>query len=171
MNDIDEYLRANRDAFTREALTRRLVESGHDPADVDAAWARLDLAKDRARPRPTGSGGRPGTGTYQLIGATVLGYGYATLLGLAGISVSAVYGVPGGNHPGGHETAQLLALVYGLAMIAGLGYSAVRLYRAPSAREGGSAIGRAFAIAVVVLVGINGVCVAGVVATNALGAL
>jgi hypothetical protein len=169
MNEIDEYLHANRDAFTRDALTRRLVESGHDPADVDAAWARIGPAV-ADEPRPTRSGGRPGIGTFLLIGAVVVGYAYVAFVGLLGIAVSA-YGITGGGRPGSHGAASVLIVVYAIAMIVGLGYSVVRLFRAPSIREGGSAIGRAFAIAVVVLVGINGVCVAGVVATNALGAL
>jgi hypothetical protein len=39
-DEIDEYIRANRDRYTREAITGQLLEAGHDRAAVDAAWAR-----------------------------------------------------------------------------------------------------------------------------------
>jgi len=175
MNELDDYLRANRDAFTREALTRRLIDEGHDPADVEAAWARIGAgpinqwaASDGPVSAPRG---RAGIGTFLLIIAVVLGYGYVTFLGLAGIVVSAAYGPSGGAQSGGHPAATILALVYGIAMVIGLGYSVRRLYRAPSIRTGGSVIGAAFGISVVVLLGISGVCVVGVLASNALGGL
>ena len=53
MNELDDYLRANRDAFTREALTRRLVDEGHDPAEVEAAWTRIKVGDAIDRPGPS----------------------------------------------------------------------------------------------------------------------
>jgi hypothetical protein len=38
---IDEYIRQNRDRYTREAIRDQLTHAGHDPAAVDAAWDRL----------------------------------------------------------------------------------------------------------------------------------
>ena len=33
------YMRANRDAFTEEALRRAATDNGYDPREIDAAWA------------------------------------------------------------------------------------------------------------------------------------
>jgi hypothetical protein len=173
MNEIDQYLRANRAAYTREALTERLVEEGHAREDVEAAWIRLEAA-DRnwsagaaAASRP---GGKPGIGTILLIIAVAIGYGYIGLLGFAGIGYIAFY--PGSGTPGAvNVVASALLVVYVGAMLAGLLYSIRRLWRAPSLAGGGAAIGGAFGIAVLVLIGINGACIAGVLASSALGGL
>jgi hypothetical protein len=170
MNELDDYLRANRDAYTRDALTRRLVEIGHDPVEVEAAWARIESV-DGARPHSDPPAGRPGIGTFLLIGAAVLGYGYVAALGIGGIGFMAYYGSSGPGNVGGNAAATILTAVYALAMVIGLGYSVRRLYRAPSLAAGGWAFGPAFAISVVVLFGINGACLAGVLASSALGAL
>jgi hypothetical protein len=168
MNDLDEYLRANRDAFTREALTRRLVEAGHDPAAVEASWARIQEEESGAGPRAAGPPRRPGIGTFLLILAVVVGYGYVTFLGFGGIGFMAYYGPTPAT--GANPVATLLEAVYAIAMLLGLGYSVRRLYRAPSLGTGDLAIGSALAISVAVLVGINGACIAGALAGSAAGA-
>jgi hypothetical protein len=38
---IAGYIRANRGTYTRGAISQRLVEAGHDRAEIDAAWERL----------------------------------------------------------------------------------------------------------------------------------
>ena len=38
--DIDTYIRANRDRFTREAITRHLLETGFTPEEVEGGWMR-----------------------------------------------------------------------------------------------------------------------------------
>ena len=38
---IADYIRAHRRRFTREAIRQKLIDAGHDPADVDATWAAL----------------------------------------------------------------------------------------------------------------------------------
>jgi hypothetical protein len=38
---IEDYIRANRDHYPREALTEQMVAAGHDRAAIDAAWGRL----------------------------------------------------------------------------------------------------------------------------------
>jgi hypothetical protein len=203
MNEIDAYLAENRDRYTREALTNVLREAGHDPADIEAAWARLDaptapssplletpvnpidayLAKNRDRytreqldgvlrtrhdqadidaawarldapgamtwsemKKVKGPPGRPGAGTYLLIVVAVLCYGAAILA--AGATIA--YG----------GAVSILMLVYVIAMIAGLVYSVRRLLRAPTLGEGASAIGVAFAISIVIFIGLSGACFA-----------
>lgn len=39
---IVDFIRANRQRFTREAIRQQLIEAGHDPAEIDATWAALD---------------------------------------------------------------------------------------------------------------------------------
>jgi hypothetical protein len=51
--EVDEYIRANRDRYTREAITAHLVAAGHDRAAVEAAWQRAE-APPGAAARPTG---------------------------------------------------------------------------------------------------------------------
>ena len=203
MNEIDAYLAENRDRYTREALTKVLREAGHDPADIEAAWARLEAPAARSSPlletpinpidaylaqnrdrytrdqldevlrtrydqgdidaawarldapgamawsemkKVNGPPGRPGAGTYLLIVVAVLCYGAAILA--AGATIA--YG----------GAVSLLMLVYVIAMIAGLVYSVRRLLRAPTLGEGASAIGLAFAISIVIFVGLSGACFA-----------
>jgi hypothetical protein len=171
VNELDDYLRANRDAFTREALTRRLIDEGHDPAEVEAAWARIQDGDGDAVAPISGPPRRPGIGTFLLMGAVVVGYGYVGAFGVFGILFSGYYRSTGPGNGGNNAVAMVLIAVYVVAMLVGLAYSLRRLYRAPSLRVGGAAIGSAFAMAVVVLIGINGACIAGVLASNALGAL
>jgi hypothetical protein len=38
---IDEYIRTNRDRYTREAITQQLMDAGHERDAIDAAWDRL----------------------------------------------------------------------------------------------------------------------------------
>jgi hypothetical protein len=66
--EVDEYIRANRDRYTREAITQQLIAAGHDRATVDAAWERAD-ADASADPAP--AGWRPGW--WILLGLLVLG--------------------------------------------------------------------------------------------------
>ena len=163
MNELDVYLRAHRDAFTREALTRRLVDEGHDPADIEAAWARLDQADAGAPPQAAGPPGRPGIGTVLLIIVAVAGYGYVGFFGVFGIffSASGLTGRP----IGGLYTIE--AGVYVIAMLVGLFLAVRRIWRSPSLGGGASAIGGAFGAAIAILIGISGACVVGTIAVGA----
>jgi len=43
MNDPAlEYIRANRNTYTREAITKVLLDAGHTPEVIAAAWRTLD---------------------------------------------------------------------------------------------------------------------------------
>ena len=50
-DDLHRYLRENRDRYTREALTARAIEAGHDADTVEAAWRDLDAADAREATR------------------------------------------------------------------------------------------------------------------------
>src|SRR3954471_3094403 len=41
MDPIAEYIRQNRDMYTREALDRELLDKGYTPEEIDAAWNSL----------------------------------------------------------------------------------------------------------------------------------
>jgi hypothetical protein len=53
-NEIQAYIRANRAAYTREAITARLQEAGHGEADIEAAWAAIEAEEAAAAPPPAG---------------------------------------------------------------------------------------------------------------------
>jgi uncharacterized protein Smg (DUF494 family) len=149
VNPIDAYLAKNRDRYPREQLDDVLQKAGHDPAEIEAAWARLDAPGAMTwseMKKVKGPPGRPGAGTYLLIVIAVLCYGAAIVA--AGATIA--YG----------GAVSILMLVYVIAMIAGLVYSVRRLLRAPTLGEGASAIGVAFAISIVIFVGLSGACFA-----------
>lgn len=54
---IDEYIRQNREQYTREAIRQQLTASGHDSAAITAAWERVE-ASSTTPARATGW--RPG---------------------------------------------------------------------------------------------------------------
>ena len=90
---IDEYIRLNRERYTREAIRQQLTAAGHDPAAIDAAWERL-AATAPASPEPVGW--RPGWREFLVllvvgaIGAAIVWAGgdYG-----AGVIAPAVYAV------------------------------------------------------------------------------
>lgn len=154
MNEIDEYIEEHRESFTREALTEKLLEAGHDPSAIEAAWIRIDRA-DAARATASG---RPGSGTYALAVLLGLGYGAACIAALVAVGMGGAVAV--------------LMLVYVAAMIAAAAWSIARLLAAPRRGGGTSAIAAAVAISVVVFVGLSGACFALVgPAINASGGL
>ncbi len=150
MNELDDYLRANRDSFTREALTRRLVEEGHDPADVEAAWARIE-SKPISQWAPSGAPvdpptGHAGIGTRLLVVLSILVYGGAIVL--AGFAISYGGGI------------SILMIVYIVAMLFGLVHAARRLLAAPMRGNGVGPIWGAVGLAIVIFVGLSGACIA-----------
>lgn len=148
MNEVDDYLRANRGAYTREALTRRLLEHGHDPAAIDAAWVRIEngpIANRVASGEQVDSqAGRAGIGTALLIGLAIVVYGGAILL--AGAAITRGGGI------------SVLMIVYIIAMLFGLVRSVRQLLSAPRRGSGIGPIWAAFGVAFVVFVGLSGAC-------------
>jgi hypothetical protein len=159
MNDIDEYLRANRNAFTRDALTRRLVESGHDAADVEAAWARVESGPGTDRGHGAAPvqppAGKVGIGTSALVVLTVLVYGLSILV--AGITIQYGGGV------------SILMIVYVIAMVFALASSVRRVLSAPTRRSGWTPIWGAVGISFVIFVGLSGACFALLAPASSIG--
>ncbi|HYO50792.1 MAG TPA: hypothetical protein VEW94_13150 [Chloroflexia bacterium] len=56
--NIPNYIRQNRDTYTREAIDRALVDAGYDPVEVQAAWAAIE--SEQAIPAPPGEEGTQG---------------------------------------------------------------------------------------------------------------
>lgn len=44
---IRDYIRANGDRYTREAIREQLIDAGHSPEDVDRAWEELAATEPR----------------------------------------------------------------------------------------------------------------------------
>jgi hypothetical protein len=58
--DLIQYIRQNRDIYTREAIDRQLLNAGYNPADVEAAWNAVEAESPlqpgaEGIPRPPGS--------------------------------------------------------------------------------------------------------------------
>lgn len=69
---MDEYIKQNRDRYTREAIERQLREAGHDQAEIDAAWERA------VGPGGMSRGWRPGWWTFAILVAVgAIGAGVA----------------------------------------------------------------------------------------------
>jgi hypothetical protein len=146
---LDTYLAEHHDRYTREALTRELVEAGHDPAAIEAAWARLQTSAEPPTPAPT-QPEEPGRGATILMALAtiviVMAYGGAILA--AGVTI--LYG----------GAVSVLMIAYVAAMLAALVYSLRRLARANSPRAGMSGVAIAFAISAAVFIGLSGTCFA-----------
>jgi hypothetical protein len=162
MDELDAYLAENRDRFTREALTRELVNAGHGRAAVEAAWARLEgQTTSPMDPITSSSAGAPGDGTAVAPGAAArpapLGPGAMLLIVLVVIAYgAAIIAAIWAMFVGG--PVSILMLVYAVAMFLGGWYVIRRIRRAEGGA--GSAIGVALAIAVVIFVGLSGLCFA-----------
>jgi hypothetical protein len=108
---ISDYIRANRRKYTREAITKQLVEAGHDPAEVERVWAALD-APDADRVAGEGFWGR-----FALI---VVGINLAVLL-LVGFLTGALQNAG----QGGLILLIVLAVVLGIGALIAWGIVAV----------------------------------------------
>ena len=164
MSEIDDYIRANRERFSRAGLDEKLRAGGHDEAAIEAAWARVETgegAGDGERP-VVGPGGR--LAAILLILVAIGGYTYAGFFGIAGISFSSHGSDPTSGIGGLY---QLVLIVYLGAMIVGLGLSIRSLWRAPRIRGTGVAIVGALGLSLLLLIGINGACFVATYAVNA----
>lgn len=97
---IADYIRANKDRYTRAAITEQLVTAGYDAAAIQAAWAALDTP-------PHEKGWRPGWVAYLLL--LVLG-----TIGAALVWADEPYG-------GGGFAAVAYAIIVSIAFAIGKG--------------------------------------------------
>jgi hypothetical protein len=52
--EIRDYIRANRATYTPESIRQQLLEAGHEPEAIDAAWREIEQEEraERAAPAP-----------------------------------------------------------------------------------------------------------------------
>jgi hypothetical protein len=78
---IADYIREHRSKLTREAITRQLVEAGHDRQSIEDTWTALDT------PDPDDVAGEPFWGRWFLI---LIGINVAVIL-LVGLATGALF--------------------------------------------------------------------------------
>jgi hypothetical protein len=92
--DVIDYIRQNRDTYTREAINEKLLAAGYSPGDIDESW---ELVESGAAPAPAPGEPKPSAGKGELPPPPHSGDGLAgnplfwsALLGLVVLS----YGIP-----------------------------------------------------------------------------
>jgi hypothetical protein len=81
---LAEYVRANRDAFTEDALRRAAADAGYDEREIDAAWA---VSAETVR-------GRTATGKAFLIVVAYFVGVFVVAAVLSGVSETGILGLP-----------------------------------------------------------------------------
>jgi hypothetical protein len=107
---LTDYIRANRDRYSHEAIRAQLIAAGHDSAGIEAAWDEVTRSTNADATAPGGAR-RFVTGLALVL--YVLGF-----LGVAPLAGAAAY-----------RTTGPLALLVGLVIYAIAGYLALRLIR------------------------------------------
>ena len=133
---ILRYITDNRDTYTREVITRRLIEAGHDPAEIERAWESIE-----PRIVPRSGGGLPEDIAFWFAVYVVVLYGLTFVVYALGIGE--------------------LAIILGIFLLLGAMIS-TRMVRSSTAVAKGAASGLLIAalIPFVTLVIIAGLCTA-----------
>jgi hypothetical protein len=83
---IVDFIQQNRQRYTRDSITKRLLDAGYSPEAIDATWDRLASEAPRPEPRPKPDGGH-GMGRFvwlaPLAGALIV---VLSLVGYTGVS-------------------------------------------------------------------------------------
>ena len=135
---ILRYITDNRDTYTREAITRRLIARGHDPAEIEQAWESIE---------PRSEGMLPQDRTFWR-------YFFIYIVALYGLAF-VVYAL----RLGGTAYGQIAVLILGPFLLLGAGISIlyVRVTRA-AARGAASGLLIAALVPFMFLVIIAGAC-------------
>jgi predicted RND superfamily exporter protein len=72
-NEIIDYIRANRDTYTREAIVKQLREAGHSIQDIEAAWQVVERQAVESKVRYHVSGYALGCYVVTLIALLLVG--------------------------------------------------------------------------------------------------
>ena len=133
---ILRYITDNRDTYTREVITRRLIDAGHDPAEIERAWESIE-----PRIVPRSEGGLPEDIAFWFTVYVVVLYGLTFVVYALGIGE--------------------LAIILGIFLMLGASIS-TRMVRSSKAVAKGAASGLLIAalIPFVFLVIIAGLCTA-----------
>jgi len=95
-DEIQQYINANRDRYTRESIRAQLVAAGHDPAAVDAELERSALRPAAPLKRgtvaayvwSTYAAGAGAILVFTALGFGLLGLGWLLLYGVIGFFVA-----------------------------------------------------------------------------------
>ena len=133
---ILRYITDNRDTYTREVITRRLIDAGHDPAEIERAWESIE-----PRIVPRSEGGLPEDIAFWFTVYVVVLYGLTFVVYALGIGE--------------------LAIILGIFLLLGAMIS-TRMVRSSRAVAKGAASGLLIAVLIpfVTLVIIAGLCTA-----------
>lgn len=145
-DEVVQYLREHRATYTREALAAELGAAGYEPADVDAAWARLE-AEDAAT---TPASDAPASYNHGLAAVLLMVFVAIAYLG----SIAWFFPLFFSEDPGRYS---VLVVLYTVAMLAGGAFVLRRMLRATTS----GALAGAFLLAVATYVGLSGACVVG----------
>src|SRR6266508_4221530 len=94
-DELERYIREHRATYTREALTKELIDAGHDPSAISAAWASVEAGdQSTGEPPPAvapvgwgdGGGAAPAGGPTAPAGPP--GVGVGTVLLLIGLTLA-----------------------------------------------------------------------------------
>jgi hypothetical protein len=131
---IDEYIRSNRATYTREAIRAQLVNAGHDPADVDAAWDRVEAGP--APSGPVGWNARPPDGRGSALDASALPPFAMTLFLVGGIvgALGALLALGLQTSINGIGTNAVLFIAIYVAVYGGVGLGVIWLTRLAARR-------------------------------------
>ncbi|HLE89410.1 MAG TPA: hypothetical protein VI733_05100 [Candidatus Limnocylindria bacterium] len=105
-NPIDDYIRQNRERYTREAIREALIAGGHEPAAVEEALQRIGA-------QTTDEGAARSRTARALRRVTVILFVVGGLVGLGGFAI-------GGSYFGGSLPVFLLAYFGGAGVITAL---------------------------------------------------
>ena len=140
-DELERYIRANRDAYTEEALRRRLRDDGHSEAAIEAAW--LAVASEDVRLKVQARQPAPSTARSLATGAAIvmvfLAYMTAIVYGLVGVCVTIVF--RNASPSGTWFVFLVVCLVGGLL---------VSMYQLTRGHDTWAALGAAFALAVLI---------------------
>ncbi len=134
-DEIVDYIRKNRSIYTKEAISKKLLEAGHDQAAIDAAFDVAEHGEPPAQPDRRGA-----VSVVIVVAYVVTWVAFVALTPMA----RSTYGVG----------AIILAIALTLAAIVSL-----LLIRRSRALRSGEYLAWAVVISVVLLVGVAGLCV------------
>ena len=162
--DIRDYIRANRATYTPDSIRQQLLDAGHTPEAIDAAWREIEQEGQEEQETPVAAGPqRRAIATVQFwallvvtacVALTVLPYGGIFIISLL-VSSSPSLGIPSTDSGIEFLLSAVAVLVLGYLVIGLFGWWILRRDR-PAAFGIFSGLATAFVLSVIVA----GLCVA-----------
>ena len=149
---VRAYILEHRDTYTREVITRQLVEAGHDPIAVEVAWSHVAGTGAGTGMSPAAPSARARRTARELGHLILLIYGLAALAALWGIFAMGSFT----GRPDEDLFARVWLALYAVALIVG-GLAIRRFLRG----AGWQRVLLGILAGVLVFVGLSGACLAG----------